>query len=107
MLEKQFRILVDLAKKYFGEYKEEILGYELMYCDGYENYYSEEILQANDLLNVKDDFYGIPNAKDIEDRLNSNQEYFWYDNHTYAIIKRFKVINKGWKMEIIELIQSL
>jgi hypothetical protein len=110
MEEKQDNVLsnlIELAKDKYGEYKEELIGYELGYYDGFETHWSDEIVPLDKLKSV-DDFYGSPSSEDIENRRLSNAQYYWYgDNNQYCIAKIVKVLNKGWKTELLNLIINL
>ena len=98
--------LVELAKAEYGEYKEEIIGYELGYCDGIETYWSEEVYPLDELK--PDDFYGEPTKNDIENRKLSDEQYFWYgEKNEYCIAKRVKVLNRGWKIQLLHIINGL
>jgi len=98
--------LIEWAKDKYGEYKDEVIGYELGYCDGIETYWSEEILPLEKLL--PDDFYGEFTKENVEQRKLSNEQYFWYgEKNEYCIAKRVKVINRGWKIELLYLINGL
>ena len=98
--------LVELGKVEYGEYEEEVIGYELGYCDGIETYWSEDVLPLDELK--PDDFYGEPTMKDVENRKLSDEQYFWYgERNEYCIAKRVKVLNRGWKIELLHFINSL
>lgn len=98
--------LIEWAKDKYGEYIDDVIGYELGYCDGIETYWSEDILPLDKLK--PDDFYGEFTKEDIENRRLSDDQYFYYgEKKEYCIAKRVKVINRGWKIELLHLINGL
>jgi hypothetical protein len=99
-------LLVIQSKKEYGEYLEEIIGYEKGELIGNEIFWNDEILPLN-RLNDNDDF-GDPTSEDLTNRKLSNEEYFWYGEHNeYCIAKRVKVLNAGWKTELLNIINKL
>ena len=98
--------LTELAKAEFGEYKEELIGYEMGV-----NCHTEVIWSGNvfflEQLTQEDDAYGEPTRIDLMNRERSNEEFYWYDDYQYVIARRVKVTNKGWKLMLLDLVRNL
>ena len=100
-----FSKVVELAKAEFGEYKEELEGYEKgSYSGGGEIFWSEEVVPITE-LQANDD-YGMPSDEDVRKRLQSNDQYYWYDGQQYVIAKRMRVVNRGWQLHLYDLIKQ-
>jgi hypothetical protein len=96
--------LIELAKIEFGEYREEIIGYEKGEYIGNDIFWSDEILSLSELQ--KNDEYGMPSDKDIFNRQNSSEQYYWYGNN-FVIAKRVKILNEGWQIKLLKTINSI
>jgi hypothetical protein len=98
--------LQEIATLAFGEYEDELIGYELGHNAYTEIIWTEEVIDAKDIERYYCKNYDIT-PEDIKNLLACEEEDFWCCDNTIIIAKRIKVLNKGWKTELKQIIDNL
>jgi hypothetical protein len=97
--ESVFDDLVKFAKAKYGEFEQEFIGYKIgsIYLDDWDF----EIIPFD---KIKDESTNISpiTDKDLDDLAKSTDEFFFCEDKSVVIRRCYKIINKGWKRELIE-----
>jgi hypothetical protein len=96
--------LVELAKAEYGEFKQEFIGYKVgnQWIDDwdFDVIPFEKIKDESTYINPITD-------KDLENLSKSIDEFFYCEDNSVIIRRCYNVINKGWKRELLHLINDL
>jgi len=93
--------LVELAKTEYGEFKQEFIGYKVgnRWVDDWD-------MDTVPFEKIKDEDDYITD-KDLENLSKSTDEFFYCQDNSVIIRRCYSVINKGWKRELLHLINGL
>jgi hypothetical protein len=104
--------LVELAKTEYGEFEQEFVGYKVgdYWTENWEWDDNELITQDKMQSLITDDIelnniVGI-HMKELHHLLETNLEHYNFEDNI-SIKRCYKVLNKGWQRELLEIINGL
>jgi hypothetical protein len=104
--------LVELAKAEYGEFEQEFMGYKV------GNYWTEEYEWADIDLITQEQMDSFKNndtelnnivgisMKELHHLLETDLQYYNFDDNI-SVKRCYKVLNKGWKRELLQLINGI